>query len=280
MAPKKKSSKKSSKKKKKNTDSKQDLETQAELFMQSENLHKMFIDRISSWLLSHFGRVIDIFRKFDKNGDGMLSYEEFFAGMSDLQAPCNKLELYVLAKTVDKNLDGNIEYNEFSQGIKYRRPIKVEIDDGLPVLKIAREHYEKCPCCLIKKWDYKERHKKFVSLDLILDSMKTISDFPGHIRSLVVHSDMTIYGILEKIFSAYGHALKDVIVFHIVDGCRVILDFSYTLESVGFKGGSEEEPTEVCLYYEFGTNKSIDCPILQSDHYFDRKKHSGQKGIT
>ena len=74
MAPKKVKKSKTKKKGKKTV--KNDVEKQADLFMQSENLHKLFIDRISTWLLSHFARVIDIFRRFDRNGDGTLTYDE------------------------------------------------------------------------------------------------------------------------------------------------------------------------------------------------------------
>jgi len=272
MAPKK-VKKSKTKKKGKKTD-KDNIEKQADLFIQSENLHKLFIDRISTWLLSHFARVIDIFRRFDRNGDGTLTYDEFFAGMRDLQAPCNKLELYVLAKTVDKNLDGRIEYTEFSQGIKYRRPVKVKQDDGLPVLKIARESFQKCADCSIKKWEPKEKKSGFISLTLILESMKGIPNYPGHLRSCIVEANITTQGLVDRIQSIYDHTFKDIAIFSFKDGCRSILDISDSLESIGYQGACEEYPTCVTLYYEFGENKivDLDCPILQCDHYFSRKK--------
>ncbi|XP_066928174.1 uncharacterized protein [Clytia hemisphaerica] len=220
MAPKKKVRKGKSSKKKGKKSEKDVVEKQADLFIQSENLHRMFIDRIGTWLLSNFGRVVDIFRKFDRNGDGVLTYEEFFAGMKDLEAPCNQIELFVLAKTVDKNLDGNIEYNEFSQGI----------------------------------------------------SMKGITNFTGHLRSLLVESNLTIQGLINKVQEQYDQAFKDIIIFSLNGDCKEIYEIGQTIDdSIGFEGGSEEDPTSITLFYELGIKDLIECPILQSDHYFDRK---------
>uniref|UniRef100_A0A7M5WX42 EF-hand domain-containing protein n=1 Tax=Clytia hemisphaerica TaxID=252671 RepID=A0A7M5WX42_9CNID len=272
MAPKKKVRKGKSSKKKGKKSEKDVVEKQADLFIQSENLHRMFIDRIGTWLLSNFGRVVDIFRKFDRNGDGVLTYEEFFAGMKDLEAPCNQIELFVLAKTVDKNLDGNIEYNEFSQGIRYRRPVKVEQDDGLPVLKISREKFDKCPDCCIKKWNFRAKKSLFYSLDLLLHSMKGITNFTGHLRSLLVESNLTIQGLINKVQEQYDQAFKDIIIFSLNGDCKEIYEIGQTIDdSIGFEGGSEEDPTSITLFYELGIKDLIECPILQSDHYFDRK---------
>ena len=194
--------------------------------------------------------------------------------MKDLEAPCNKIELFVLAKTVDKNLDGNIEYAEFSHGIKYRRPVKIEHDDGLPVLKISRENFPKCSDCKIKKWQPKERKSNFISLTLILESMKEIYGYPGHIRSCIVEANITTQGLIDRIQNIYDHTFKDIAIFSFKDGCRTLLDKSDSLESIGYQGSYEEDPTCITLYYEFGENKivDLDCPILQCDHYFSRKK--------
>ena len=104
-------------------------------------------------MLDNHCRAIDLFRKFDHDGNGSLSYGEFFAGMRDLNAPCTQLELFVLARTVDENRDGQIEYAEFAKNLKYVRPEKEVKDDGLPVLKIYRNEYEKCPNCQVKRWN-------------------------------------------------------------------------------------------------------------------------------
>ena len=276
MATRKKVTKVKKSKKKGKSSAKEDFEKQVDDFIKSENLHKLFIERIGTWLLSHYARVIDIFRRFDRDGDGQLSYDEFFAGMKDVQAPCNQLELCVLAKTVDQNGDGKIEYAEFSQGIKYRRPIKVAIDDGLPVLKIEREKFDQCSHCSIKKWNFKEKtSNNLINVSLILHSMKSISDFPGHIKDMPVEMDMTIHGLRERILSKLDFSFKEIIIFTIEDGCRCILNKEETVEMLIKPEKNESEKEEdacksITLFYEIGKEDLSSCPIIQSDHYFKR----------
>ena len=272
MAPRKKVNKKVKKSKKKGKSSEKDVfEKEVDNFMMSENLHKLFIERIGTWLLSHYARVIDIFRRFDRDGDGLLTYEEFFAGMKDVQAPCNQLELCVLAKTVDKNGDGMIEYTEFSQGIRYQRPIKVEIDNGLPVLQIKREEFDQCSHCSIKKWNFKEKLcNNIISVNLILHSMKSVPNFPGHIKDLPVEIDMTIHGLCEKILSKFDFSFNDIIIFTIEEGCRCIINKNQEVGMVVKPNKEEDINKTITLFYEIGKEDLSSCPIIQSDHYFKR----------
>lgn len=36
------------------------------------------------WMNKNYGRILDIFRRFDSDNSGTISYEEFAAGMKDL----------------------------------------------------------------------------------------------------------------------------------------------------------------------------------------------------
>lgn len=118
--------------------------------------------RIDDWMLRNYSRAIDLFRRFDLNGDGCLTYEEFYAGMRDLQAPCNKVELYLLAKKLDQDGNELIDYLEFSKGLKYFRKSDVLPDSELPNLTIVREKLEQCPCCKLGLW--KPRKEAFPRL--------------------------------------------------------------------------------------------------------------------
>lgn len=131
---------------------KEKLEKAAEAFEAAEELHQSFVTRIDDWMLHNYGRAIDLFRRFDLNGDGCLTYEEFYAGMRDLDAPCNKVELYLLAKKLDEDSNGLIDYLEFSKGLKYFRKSEVVADGDLPNLTIIREKLEHCPCCKLGLW--------------------------------------------------------------------------------------------------------------------------------
>lgn len=276
MEPKKKVKAKKSKKKSKSSE-KETFEKQVDDFIKNESLHKLFIERMGNWILSHYARVIDIFRKFDRDGDGQLSYEEFFSGMKDLHVPCNQLELCVLAKTVDQNGDGRIEYAEFSRYIRYRRPIKVEIDNRLPVLKIERERFDQCSHCGIKKWNFKDKFSNnLINVNLIFHSMKSISDFPGHIKDTVVEIDMTVHGLQDIILSKLDFSFNNIIIFTMEDGCKYILKKEQTVKMI-LKTDSkieidkkENDNNTITLFYEIGKEDLSNCPIIQSDYYFKR----------
>lgn len=270
MAPKSGKSKKGKKKKRKAISAKSKLEQEADLYIQQDELHKTFIQRIGKWMLSNFGRVIDIFHKFDQNGDGLLSYEEFFAGMRDLAAPFSALELLVLAKTVDKNCDQHIDYTEFSEGIRYQRPVRVWKDDGLPVLKIRREKFEKCPSCNICRWESKQPDDiRFINLEVKYALMAKLKNIPCHLQT-IIHSHITIEGVIEMVKALYDYTVVNVTIYHVTDNIKVELKKWQTLKECGFAGGSENLPEHVELFYEV-FDEGIDCPLLQCDHYFDRK---------
>ena len=128
------------------------LEKAASAFEAADDLHAAFVARMDKWMLDNYARAIDLFRRFDVDGDGSLSYEEFYAGMRDLNAPANNLELYVLAKKLDRDANGLLDYLEFSKGLKYYKKEECVQDDGLPVLKFEREELEQCPCCKLGLW--------------------------------------------------------------------------------------------------------------------------------
>ena len=137
------------------------LEKAAEAFEAAEELHLSFVTRVDQWMLNNYSRAIDLFRRFDLNGDGCLTYEEFYAGMRDLHAPCNKIELYVMAKKLDQDGNGLIDYLEFSKGLRYFRPTDCAADSDLPPLTIVREKLEECPCCKLGLWKpYKEKYPR------------------------------------------------------------------------------------------------------------------------
>ena len=138
---------------------KEKFEAEIVAFVNSHDLHEKFIGKINNWIREHRSRAIDLFRKFDSDGDGTLSYIEFQDGMRDLNAPCSNIELHVLTRLLDKDSNGQLDYNEFSNGVRYFKPEETVPDDGLPILRICREELDTCQHCELKLW--KPRDVKF-----------------------------------------------------------------------------------------------------------------------
>jgi len=268
MPPKKKKGGKKKSAKKKTLTTEEKLEIKCQEFTAQEELHEAFIRRVNLWMLEYHARASDLFKRFDTDGKGFLTYGEFFAGMRDLDAPCTQLELFALAKAVDKDNNGQIDYSEFSAGVKYERPVRVKKDDGLPILKIIREEKENCPYCKVDVWtpaDYGS--VKFISLEVKLFSLMQMRNYPGHFQ-VYVHAHVLISSIIEMIKTRHDGTIRNISLFYEnTDNLRVLLYPEKTLEDSGFPGGTKSEPQAVNLFYEYQT-ELVDCPIIQCDHYF------------
>ena len=60
----------------------------------------------------------DLFRKFDKDCDGLITYDELFQTLLDMQCPLTMDELQEVAKYVDRDQDGKINIDEFARGFR------------------------------------------------------------------------------------------------------------------------------------------------------------------
>lgn len=70
------------------------------------------------------------FTDFDKNGDGVLSYEEFKLGYSSLYGTAlQSIEMNEILSIIDKDKSGKIEYDEFIKGMN--RKVNQIIDENL-----------------------------------------------------------------------------------------------------------------------------------------------------
>ncbi|XP_048576492.1 uncharacterized protein LOC5513395 isoform X2 [Nematostella vectensis] len=226
---------------------------------------------MNKWMIDNYSRAIDLFRRFDVDGDGELSYEEFYAGMRDLNAPANSLELYVLAKKLDRDGNGLLDYLEFSKGLRYYKKEECVPDDGLPPLTFEREKLEGCPCCKLGLWrPVVEKFPRFLSLELKLitfANLPQMKNYPGHFQ-LYVHAHVSVHSIAELISQRFGGTPRNISIFcETKDKERVLLDHHKKLNECGFKGGPRPEPQLVELLYDYET-EFRDCPLLMCDHYF------------
>lgn len=53
----------------------------------SKKIFHDFQERMVHWMSENYGRILDLFRRFDSDNSGKLSYEEFADGMRDLGKP-------------------------------------------------------------------------------------------------------------------------------------------------------------------------------------------------
>lgn len=96
----------------------------------------------------------------------------------------------------------------------------------------------------------------------------TMKKHPCHF-SKVVHTHLTIYGLIQLIRSEVDIQSSTIAVFR----DRVRTEDSellghMTLEECGYEGRDWFDPAEYVLYYDY-TSEFNDCPILMCDHYFN-----------
>ncbi len=55
-----------------------------------------------------------VFYKFDRDGDGNVTHEEFLSAVRDFNIPYTEEQAKRLIHLIDENNDGNIEYHELA----------------------------------------------------------------------------------------------------------------------------------------------------------------------
>jgi len=65
------------------------------------------------WMNHKKSRVMDFFRRIDKDQDGKITRQEFIDGILASKFPTTKLEMTAVADIFDRDGDGYIDYYEF-----------------------------------------------------------------------------------------------------------------------------------------------------------------------
>ena len=101
-----------------------------------ESLSKEVVElrnRLKAALLAQDIDISEMFRRFDKNGDGVLSPFELECAFTVLEIEFNKADLRRLIKLTDSNRDGKIDVEEFS-AMLYQQDIETKaamLDDEI-----------------------------------------------------------------------------------------------------------------------------------------------------
>lgn len=265
-------------KKKKLTKSEKELaklEKQTDTLRRSGQPFQNFVHRLDRWLLQNHRKVTELFRKFDHQGDGVVTYDEFKAGMMDLSIPCNNIELHLLCEMFDPDKTEEIDYLDLTEGLKHIRETEETYreEDMKPALIHTFRAYEHCPSCKLPIWDgqcYREEFPRYIEVLFRLVTFDSYRGHPGHF-SKVVHSHMAVQGLVEIIRQETGIQSRRIGIF--TDKSRdveAMLVPDVTLEECGFDGGTQDSPKELLLYYDYAV-EFTECPLLMCDHYFGQK---------
>ncbi|CAH1780261.1 unnamed protein product [Owenia fusiformis] len=219
--------KKPKKKKKKMTKGEKEaarLEKAAEVLRTSGDKYMQFVDTVDRWVVKNGTKAIQLFRRFDSDGDGFLSYDEFksgmfdinaplnaielhllcklldkdsnnaimliISGMFDINAPLNAIELHLLCKLLDKDSNNAIDYREFNAGLTFVREgddshfPNGNREDGF--LVTTQRQFEHCVCCKMALWHpYKDPYPKYLDVSFKLATFENAKSHPGHFKSKV-----------------------------------------------------------------------------------------------
>lgn len=73
--------------------------------------------RFLGWTNSKKARVMDFFRKIDKDNDGKMTQNEFIEGFLASSFPTSRLEMERVAPIFDRNSDGYIDHKEYLETV-------------------------------------------------------------------------------------------------------------------------------------------------------------------
>ncbi|XP_072169379.1 uncharacterized protein [Diadema setosum] len=240
------------------------LDKACALITDQQDVYQNFLDRMERWMFAHKLKARELYLRFDKNGDGVLSYDEFKAGMLDLEAPCNATELEVLARRLDKDKNGTIDYREFSKGLHFASSESEDTEEA-PML-ITRDSLCRSGCKLGHWRDHVERHPRYVRVHLRSMTFDHLKSYPGHFNRVVL-SHSSVHSLCCMIKEELALSTTTLLIYHDKTKDALALDPSRTLEDYGIKGRTRDDPEEVTMFYNY-TTEFHDCSLLSADYYF------------
>ena len=250
-----------------------------------EQKHKIFLEKLNSWLRANCAQLIDEFTSYDDKGCGAITREEFVEGLSSMKAPLTKSEMHMVMKFLtEKPPRPKVDYLFFARGLDI--PFQMQEVMTMTDIKLAVRDISTPKCAKCNLWfpptQKAEVRARFVNLTLELDQFVE-KDIPGNF-SVKVTASLTVYGVKQLIQHRFGQSIPAINVYLDKIEHSAPLKEGATLEELGFKGFTEDEPEEATLFYNVHVQVHLNvevthpfyaCPLLLTDHYF--AKH-GQNG--
>ncbi|XP_072339927.1 uncharacterized protein [Scyliorhinus torazame] len=263
--------------------------------------YEFFLNRMDNWLKTHHQQAMEIFCKYDKIGNGILQYDEFKLGMRDLNIPCVEAQLHILTKLLDPDNNGTIDYVELGTGLDKAQFLQSSSEENEqedeaelieranaritedkaerethkgsePCLVVTKEVLTPCPGCHLGLWKPMQVSEfRYISLELHIITFDSTQSHPGHFQE-VIYSHMKVSGLIGRIQERTGIASTRLRVFK-DQSCspESLLPLELSLEECGFHAGPRQSPPAGLLYYDYSIEFN-DCPILNCDYYFTRRK--------
>ncbi|CDW56773.1 VAB 10A protein [Trichuris trichiura] len=107
--------------------------------------------RYLTWINHKKSRVMDFFRRQDKDCDGRVTRDEFIDGILACKFPTSRVEMNYVADIFDRNNEGYIDYMEFIDAL---RPVREPVTEAEKIKDEVQRQTELCTC--VQKYRIKE----------------------------------------------------------------------------------------------------------------------------
>uniref|UniRef100_A0A8C4R0E0 Dystonin n=1 Tax=Eptatretus burgeri TaxID=7764 RepID=A0A8C4R0E0_EPTBU len=98
------------------------------------------------WMNHKKSRVMDFFRRIDKDQDGKITRQEFIDGILSSRFPTNRLEMVAVADIFDRDRDGYIDYYEFIAALHPNKDAYRPITDADKIEDEVTRQVAECKC--------------------------------------------------------------------------------------------------------------------------------------
>nr|AAK83383.1 bullous pemphigoid antigen 1-a [Mus musculus] len=98
------------------------------------------------WMNHKKSRVMDFFRRIDKDQDGKITRQEFIDGILSSKFPTSRLEMSAVADIFDRDGDGYIDYYEFVAALHPNKDAYKPITDADKIGDEVTRQVAKCKC--------------------------------------------------------------------------------------------------------------------------------------
>ncbi|XP_017656965.1 dystonin isoform X3 [Nannospalax galili] len=98
------------------------------------------------WMNHKKSRVMDFFRRIDKDQDGRITRQEFIDGILSSKFPTSRLEMSAVADIFDRDGDGYIDYYEFVAALHPNKDAYKPVTDADKIEDEVTRQVAKCKC--------------------------------------------------------------------------------------------------------------------------------------